>query len=157
MKLSELLTPERIRIPLTAHSKDDVLRELVSLLGKSAESSREILDAVREREERMCTGIGRGIAIPHGKSAHALGLEVAFGLAGTPVDYGALDRAPVRAFFLLVSSPDSPDAHLRALGRISRLLSSDEVQEELFEATSASQVLDLLRKEEANGDGFDDA
>jgi mannitol/fructose-specific phosphotransferase system IIA component (Ntr-type) len=79
------------------------LRELVSLLRKSDEEAEALLASVLEREKSMSTGIGRGIAIPHGKSPRARGLELAFGISSEPIDYASLDRKPVRLFFLLVS------------------------------------------------------
>lgn len=150
MKLSELLTASRIRLPLQAATKDDVLRELVSLLGKSKDASDEILEAVLERERRMPTGIGRGIAIPHGKSRHVEGLEVAFGISRAPLDYGAIDREPVKLFFLLVSPPDQTGPHIRALAQISRMLSSDGAQDALLAARTAEEVLALIVREEPN-------
>ncbi len=150
MKLSELLTASRIRLPLEAATKDDVLRELVSLLGKSKDASDEILEAVLERERRMPTGIGRGIAIPHGKSRHVPALEVAFGVTRAPLDYGAIDREPVQLLFLLVSPPDQTGPHIRALAQISRMLSSDGAQDGLLAARTPADVLALIAREEPN-------
>ena len=149
MKLSEALSVARIRIPLAARTKDDVLRELVSLLGRAPDVADEILEAVLERERRMPTGIGRGIAIPHGKSRHAAGLEVAFGRAEAPIEYGSIDREPATLFFLLVSAPDQTGPHIRALAQISRMLSSDSVQDELLAATTAEEVMALVAREDA--------
>lgn len=149
MKLSDLLSAERIRLPLSAGRKDDALRELVSLLGRAKGDADEILEAVLERERKMATGIGRGIAIPHGKSRSVNGLEIAFARTATPLDYGSLDRQPVRLFFLLVSPPDQAGTHIQALARISRILSSETVQDELLEADSPEKVIALLAREEA--------
>jgi mannitol/fructose-specific phosphotransferase system IIA component (Ntr-type) len=149
VKLSELLTPDRIRIPLAARTKADILRELVSLLGKSPEAADAVLAAVLERESRLSTGIGRGVAIPHGKTRHANGLEMSFGIAAAPVDYGSIDREPVRVFFLLISPPDQSGPHIRALAQISRMLSGDAFQDDLLAARSAGDVAALLTREEA--------
>jgi len=148
VKLSELLTPERIRIPLASRGKDDILRELVDLLGKGPEAADSVLSAVLERERRMPTGIGRGVAIPHGKSPHVSGLEVTFGISPQPVEYGSVDREPVRVFFLLASPPDQTGPHIRALAQISRMLSSDAFQDELLAARTPDDVRALLRREE---------
>ena len=150
MKLSALLTPDRIRIPLEANSKDDAIRELVSLLGKEPDVADAILGAVLERERRMATGIGRGVAIPHGKSPHVGELEVSFGIVAEPLDYGSVDREPVKVLFLLVSPPDQTGPHIKALAQISRMLSSDAFQDELLAAQAAGDVLDLLRREEVH-------
>lgn len=152
MKLSELLTPERIRVRLDSTAKDDVLRELVSLLpGADAETRTGILQAVLERESRMSTGIGQGVAIPHGKTDLVDGMEMAFGIAATPVDYEALDGEAVDLFFLLVSPPDQSGPHIKVLAQISRMLSSDGFRDELAKAPTAEAVLELLRTEEAAG------
>ncbi len=108
MLLSELLPPERIRIPLAGASKDDLLRELVDVLHAAGEvgDPSEVLHAVREREAVLSTGIGNGVAIPHGKSAQVSALAMAAGVVREPVDFEALDGRPVSLFFLLVG-PES--------------------------------------------------
>ncbi len=152
MKLSELLCPDRIRIPLASRTKEDVLRELVSILpGRDDPEVREqLLQAVLDRENRMSTGIGMGVAIPHGKSNLVEGMEVTFGLATNAIDFDALDGEPVNIFFLLISPPDFAGPHIKTLARISRMLSSDEIRDGLTTATSAAEVLDLVRREEVD-------
>jgi mannitol/fructose-specific phosphotransferase system IIA component (Ntr-type) len=149
MKLSEMLDAGRIRIPLAGRTKEDVLRELVGLVAGDGDRAETIFDAVAERERRMSTGIGQGVAIPHGKSGLVSGMEIAFGIAAAPVDYDALDGEPVSLFFLLVSPPDRTGDHIKALAQISRLLTSDAVRDELTAARSPQEVLRLLRREEA--------
>jgi len=153
MKLSQLLSPERIRVRMQSTAKDDVLRELVSLLPnhRDAETQTGILQAVLEREARMSTGIGQGVAIPHGKTDLVTQMEMAFGIAPTPVEYEALDGEAVDIFFLLVSPPDLSGPHIKVLAQISRMLSSDGFRDELAAAASADAVLELLRTEEAAG------
>lgn len=150
MKLSEMLSPEAIRIPLHSQDKNDVLRELVALLPSAADEGvrEKVHEAVLEREKRMSTGIGQGIAIPHGKCSDVDHMEIAFGLAPRPIDFDALDGAPVGIFFLLVSPPDQTGPHLKALAQISRILASDTVRRELVEAGGAEEVLGLFRREE---------
>jgi mannitol/fructose-specific phosphotransferase system IIA component (Ntr-type) len=151
MRLSDLLTPDHIRIPLRAAAKEDVLRELVGLLPSASENSarEQILEAVLEREERMSTGIGQGVAIPHGKSDQVESMEMAFGLAAEPVDFQALDGEACRVFFLLVSPPGMTGPHIRALAQVSRVLISHSVREELAGAANAEEVRALLRREES--------
>jgi fructose-specific phosphotransferase system IIA component len=150
MKLSELLTPERIRTRMDATSKDAVLRELVSLLPDHREPDTQagILQAILERESRMSTGIGQGVAIPHGKSPFVKRMEMAFGIAPTPIPFDALDGEPVDLFFLLVSPPDFSGPHIKVLAQISRMLSADGFRDRLAQADSADAVLSLLRGEE---------
>ncbi len=150
MRLTELLSPERIRIPLTADTKDDVLRELVSLLpDRARETADGILEAVLDREGRMSTGIGQGVAIPHGKTDLVQEMEMALGVAPKAVDYDALDGEPVDLFFLLVSPPEMTGPHIKLLALISRILSTDGFREELVRASSPQEILALLRREES--------
>jgi mannitol/fructose-specific phosphotransferase system IIA component (Ntr-type) len=151
MNLSEILLPASVRIPLASTSKADVLRELVGLLPSAAEPTvrDSVLAAVLEREQRMSTGIGQGIAIPHGKSDRVSGMEIGFGISPRPIEFGSLDGRPVQLFFILVSRPEMTAPHIQALAQISRILSSDHLREELAAATGAAGVLDLLRREEA--------
>ena len=108
-----------------------------------------VLAAVLERERRMSTGIGQGIAIPHGKSDRVSRMEIGFGISPRPIDFGALDGRPVKLFFILVSPPEMTSPHIQALAQISRILSSDHLREELAASTGPAGVLDLLRHEEA--------
>ena len=151
MRVSELLSTERIRIPLTGTTKEEILRELVGLLPSAGdEAKRErILEAVLEREQQMSTGIGQGVAIPHGKTDVVETMEMAFGLASQPVDFRALDGQDCRIFFLLVSPPTMTGPHIRALAQISRVLISNSVRDELGSSADADAVLELLRREEA--------
>ena len=150
MKLSEILRPESIRIPLASSTKDAVLHELVGLLPSSADESvrDQLLAAVLERESRMSTGIGQGIAIPHGKTDQVSAMEIGFGISPAPIDFEALDGDPVDVFFVLVSPPDLTGPHIKALAQISRILASDTVRRELVEAGGAEEVLGLFRREE---------
>jgi fructose-specific phosphotransferase system IIA component len=154
MRLAELLSPERIRIPLAAGTKSEVLRELVSLLPdhEDPDAREQILQAVLDRESRMSTGIGMGVAIPHGKSELVHTMEVTFGISAKPIDFESLDGEPVDLFFLLVSPPDHSGPHIKALARISRMLSSDELRDTLVRAGTAEEALALIRDEEAELD-----
>lgn len=148
--LSEILTPERIRVPLRGATKDDLLAELVAVLhdaGAVADAD-EILRAVREREAVLTTGIGSGVAIPHGKAAGVEGLAMAAGITAQPVEFEALDGKPVSLFFLLVGSEGSAGQHVKALSRISRLLRRDDVREALASATSPEQFHALVAEAE---------
>jgi mannitol/fructose-specific phosphotransferase system IIA component (Ntr-type) len=102
--LSELLTTARVKVPLGSRTKGEVLRELVELVAAdNAESDLEaILAAVREREGVLSTGIGGGIAIPHGKTPQVTRLTLVAGVAREGIDFDALDGQPVQLFFLLL-------------------------------------------------------
>ncbi|HEV2147918.1 MAG TPA: PTS sugar transporter subunit IIA [Longimicrobiaceae bacterium] len=150
MQLSELLPPERIRIPLAGRSKDDLLRELVEVLHGTGEvgDSAEVLRAVRERESVLSTGIGSGVAIPHGKSSEVSALAMAAGVTAEPVDFEALDGRPVSLFFLLVGPESAAGDHVKALSRISRLVRSDAFRRRLADAVSPEEFHAILAEAE---------
>src|SRR5881396_1933093 len=97
MRLSEILKPQNIKVPLAAANKTDAIRELVDLLATSGDvtDTKKVLEAVLEREATRTTGIGNGLAIPHGKSPGTKDLVMAIGRAGTPIDFQAIDGRPV--------------------------------------------------------------
>jgi PTS system nitrogen regulatory IIA component len=148
--LSQLLPPERIRIPLAGSSKDDLLRELVDVLHAAGEvgDPSEVLRAVREREAVLSTGIGNGVAIPHGKSGQVTALAMAAGVTREPVDFEALDGRPVSLFFLLVGPESAAGDHVKALSRISRLVRSDVFRRRLAEAASPADFHAILTEAE---------
>jgi mannitol/fructose-specific phosphotransferase system IIA component (Ntr-type) len=146
--LSDLLSTERIKIPLTGRTKDELLKELVDTVAGNGADRDEMLRAVREREAVLSTGIGFGVAIPHGKSAAIGELRMAAGLSAQPVEFDALDGQPVKLFFLLVGPESAAGAHIKALSRISRLVRQDSVRERLTGAATAEEFLAALREAE---------
>lgn len=151
MLLSDLLSPERIRIPLTAHSKEELLRELVGVVtGSDRKEDREdVLRAVREREAVLSTGIGHGVAIPHGKSSAVDELRMAAGRVAEPIEFDALDGQPVSLVFLLVGPESAAGPHIKALSRISRIVRRDDVRERLIAAQTPEEFLRALQDAEA--------
>jgi PTS system nitrogen regulatory IIA component len=149
--LSELLSVERVRVPLGSRTKSDVLEELVQLVarGQSGADRDAILASVREREQVLSTGIGDGIAIPHGRTPNVDDLVLAAGVAHGGIEYDALDGRPVRLFFMLIGPESASGAHVKALSRISRLMRRDELRRELTEVTSAEEFLRLIAAAEA--------
>ncbi len=145
MLLTDLLTIDRIKIPLVSRTKEDVLRELVDVLADDGREARaEVLRAVREREAVLSTGIGNGVAIPHGKSPSVPELRMAAGTAEQPVDFDALDGQPVKLVFLLVGPESSAGPHIKALSRIARLIRNDEVRQRLLSAETPDEFLKAL-------------
>ncbi|MBR9988390.1 MAG: PTS sugar transporter subunit IIA [Gemmatimonadetes bacterium] len=151
MLLSELLSIERIKIPLEAQNKDDLLRELVDVAASpaGAPARDDLLRAVREREAVLSTGIGHGVAIPHGKSSSVGELRMAAGRAAAPVDFDALDGQPVSLFFLLVGPESAAGPHIKALSRISRLVRKDDVRNKLVAARNPREFMDALKEAES--------
>ena len=149
MLLSQLLAPERVRVPLVSRDKSTVLRELVELLVHSSGGSPEdILHAVREREDCQSTGFGHGVAIPHARTPSLPGLTLVAGQAGAPIDYGALDGKPVRLFFLLAGPETVAASQVRALARIARLVRREYVRDRLLEAGTAEAFCQVVREAE---------
>lgn len=151
MLLSELLSADRVRVPLGSRTKNEVLRELVELVatGRKGADIGAILASVHEREQVLSTGIGDGIAIPHGRSPYVSDLVLAAGVSDEGIEYDALDGKPVRLFFMLVGPEAASGAHVKALSRISRLMRREELRAQLVRASSPDEFLRLISASEA--------
>ncbi len=150
MKLTELLNPEAINPELKAASKNDVLGELTdALLRVEPGLDRdEVVEVLKERERLGSTGIGDGVAIPHGKLKHLDKLLLSFGRSRRGVDFDSMDGQPARLFFLLVAPEDSVGVHLKTLARISKLLKNPEVRQDLIDAEDAGAIYDIIARRE---------
>ena len=150
MLLTELLSLERVRIPLHARTKDELLRELVEVVsqGLPASAADAVLAAVREREQVLSTGIGHGVAIPHGKTPVVDQLLMAAGVTARPVDFDALDGDPVELCFVLVGPESAAGAHVKALSRISRLLRRAPLRDALRAAATPEEFLRVVGESE---------
>jgi nitrogen PTS system EIIA component len=148
VRLSELLTPARIRVPLNASDKEGVLRELVAVVAAGGPgnggSTDEVLGAILERERQFPTGIGYGVAVPHGKTPALAALVVAAGTTREPVPYETIDGEPVRLFFLLAGPESAAGAHVKALSRISRLVRREPVRGKLLGARTPDEFYRVL-------------
>ena len=153
MQLSELLAPERVRVPLAGRDKDGLLRELVELVAaeRGPEVGEALLRSVRDREAVLSTGIGEGVAIPHGRSPLLDSLVVAAGVCAQPVPFDALDGEPVTLCFLIAGPESAAGAHVRALGRISRVLRDDRLRAALRASRTAEEFLTVVREAESAG------
>ncbi len=150
MNLLDILTPECIRAPLTATDKKGVIHELVDLLAdaKRVADPAALKDAVWTREQTRTTGIGHGLAIPHGKCTGMPSLAMAIGRPSKPMDFEAIDGQPVKLIVLLASPPDKTSDHIQALARISRLMMMDEFRERIYRATTGEEIFALLKSQE---------
>jgi nitrogen PTS system EIIA component len=139
-----------VKVPLEATTKDEVLAELVTVLAaeRCIRDADEVLRVIREREAVLSTGIGSGVAIPHGKTMASPELTIAAGVTRAPVDYDALDGEPVRLVFLLVGPEAAAGAHIKALSRISRLVRQPELRARLLEAADSETFVGALREAE---------
>jgi len=152
MSLTELLDESTVLVNLKASRKQDVIEELAAALTDSGKVSdnREVLQAVLEREKIMSTGIGKGVAIPHGKCRAVDQLIGVLGIKKEGVDFQSLDEQPVYLFFLLVSPLNVSGPHIRALAHISRLLRHDNLRKHLIACESPRSALELIAEEEDN-------
>jgi len=177
MNLLDILTRDCVKAPLDAGDKKGVIEELVDLLAGAGkvDDAQALKDAVWTREQARTTGIGHGLAIPHGKSdscdrlVMAVGkpsepidfnaidgqpvsvillLAMAIGKPTEPIDFAAIDGKPVRLVVLLASPPDKTSDHIQALARISRLMTMENFRDQIYEAESAEQIFDLLQSQE---------
>jgi mannitol/fructose-specific phosphotransferase system IIA component (Ntr-type) len=150
--LSDLLTADRVIVPLTGGSKEALLEELVALLHArgAVRDPDDVLRAVRRREDLLSTGIGNGVAIPHGKAESVPSLVMAAGVTAEPVDFDALDGEPVKLVFLLVGPEVAAGPHVKALSRISRLVRRESLRERLMSARSAEEFLQIVQEAEAD-------
>ncbi len=145
MQLTDLLHPDRVRVPLQAADKSGVLKELALLLAERAHApAEEILQALEEREAVLSTGIGLGVAVPHGKSPATGRLEMVCGTTRTGVEFDALDGEPCRLFFCLVGPESAAGEHVKALSRIARVVRRDEVRAQLLAAPTPESFIQTL-------------
>ena len=154
MRLSDILKLQHIKVPLAAKNKKDAITELVQVLADAHEvkDSQVLLNSVLEREATRTTGIGNGLAIPHGKCAGVDHLVVAMGKPAEPIDFDSIDNRPVNLIVLLASPPDQTGPHIQALARISRLMNVDAFRQVMRTATSAQQIFDaIINQENAMG------
>lgn len=150
MLLTQILQLSCVKVPLEGKDKESVITELVELLdanGLLLDKS-VVLEAVFTREQTRSTGIGSGIAIPHGKCKAVKELVMALGVAAEPIDFASVDGKPVTIVILLVSPADQTGPHIQALARISRLMLDEQFRQALETATSSDEVYELLNKKE---------
>ncbi|MBZ0172248.1 MAG: PTS sugar transporter subunit IIA, partial [Phycisphaerales bacterium] len=138
------------RAPLIAADKRGVIDELVDLLAEHGKVSdgASLKNAVWTREQTRTTGIGHGLAIPHGKCPGLDGLAMAIGKPTDPLDFQAIDDRPVRLVVLLASPPDRTSDHIQALARVSRLMTSEAFRESVYEANTPEEIFELIRIQE---------
>ena len=154
MKFSDFIVFAAIRPDLKAEDKEGVIKELVGALAEASavrvEDQKGIVNAVIKREELGSTGIGRGVAVPHTKHPGVDRLIGTVGLSRNGVDFNSLDGEKVQIFIILISPPDRPGEHLRALENISRKLRIDTFCRFLRQAKTAEEIKQLLDEADNN-------
>lgn len=149
MNLLDILTPECVKAPLEATEKREAIDELVGLLAAAGRVSdpAALREAVWTREQTRTTGIGHGLAIPHGKCSAMTDLAMAIGRPAEPMPFEAIDGKPVRLIVLLASPPDRTSDHIQALAQVSRLVSMEEFRTKIYAAESGQEIYELLRSQ----------
>ena len=147
MNLLDIITPECVKAPLEATDKRGAIDELVDLLAEQdrIQQADVLKEAVWTREQTRTTGIGHGLAIPHGKSEGLSEIVMAIGKPAEPMDFEAIDGQPVRLIVLLASPPDKNSDHIQALARVSRLMTLEDFRSKVYEAASGEEIWELLK------------
>jgi mannitol/fructose-specific phosphotransferase system IIA component (Ntr-type) len=147
MQLREFFDREAIALGLTGETKDEILREMISLLRLDEKSEGILFKMLKRRENLGSTGIGRGIAIPHCRSLVVSRLRVAFGRKVGGVDFNAIDNQPVHHFFLIVAPPlEVSNQYLPVLGKLAQFAKTDGVSKRLQEIQTPEQFLALIEE-----------
>lgn len=151
MKIAEFLREESILPSLAATDKASVLVELCAALAipQPGLSKAKIAEVLIEREKLGSTGVGEGVAIPHGKIAGLPGLVAAFGRSEKGLDFASIDGKPTQLFFVLLAPENSAGIHLKALARISRLFRAAPFRMAVLSATSGAEIYRLIAEEDA--------
>ena len=150
MELREFLAEDAIQLDLKGESKDEILKELIALLGVDEKSQGILFKMLKRRENLGSTGIGKGIAIPHCRSLVVNRLRVAFGRKPEPVEYKAIDDQPVQYFFLIVAPPlEVSNQYLPVLGKIAGFVKEPDVPGRLAQVQSPKEFLALLEEKGA--------
>ena len=149
MTLMEILSGNSVIVGLRGETKEEVLEELVQAVEGSRIADRQkVLEAVLQREEIMSTGIGHGIAIPHGKSDYVKELGGVLGIKPKGIDFDSLDGKDTYIFFLLVSPMGVSGPHIKALARISRLLKRESFRQDLISVKDPESAIAIIEEEE---------
>lgn len=146
MSTKDMFSKNRAEFNLKAKTKDEVLNELIEILYKDGKvtNKEELKEAVLKREEEFSTGIGMGIAIPHGKCSAVTEPTITFGLSKEGIDYQSMDDKPANLFFLIAVPQESSDVHLKALSEISRKLMHTDVREKLYNADNFEDFIKIF-------------
>ena len=150
MKILDILDKECIIPELRSRTKEEVLEELTgALLNCKANLDKEsLVEVLLERERLGSTGIGDGIAIPHGKVQDLDELILSFGRSTQGIEFDSMDGRPTHLFFLLIAPENSAGIHLRALAKISRLLKSSHFRQRLLEAETEEELFEVIQEED---------
>ena len=147
MELREFFSEDAVKLDLEGTTKDEVLKELIGLLGLDEKNEGMLFKMLKRRENLGSTGIGRGIAIPHCRSLVVNKLRVAFGRKSAGLDFKAIDEKPVHFFFLIVAPPlEVSNQYLPVLGKIAQFSKESDVPERMMTITQPVEFMKLLEE-----------
>ena len=151
MQLDTLISPNVMQVPLTATTREEAIRELVGLLADQGlvENADAAFATAWAREQERTTGIGEGLAVPHGRCDCIDRVVMAVGKAESPIDFQSFDQKPVRLVVLVLSPPNETAAHIQVLGGISRIMSDRIRREAAFAAATPEELAATLQGNEA--------
>jgi fructose-specific phosphotransferase system IIA component len=147
MQLLQILDKSVIKVPLESSNKEELFEEMVEVLARAGKITdrKAAIDAINEREAMQTTGIGHGLAVPHGKHPSIQQLVCAIGISPDGLDYDSVDGEPVHVVFLLLARSDNPGPHVAALAEIARIFSMPTLRKKLLDARDAAAVLEVIR------------
>jgi len=150
MRLTDILLTDHIVLPLSAKQRDPAIKEMIDVLNKQGviNEGEQAYSAVLEREKLMTTGVGNGIAIPHCKDKSCPNFAVALGIQPKGIKFESIDKKDVKIVFLLVGPENNPGMHIKLLSRISRLMSNEELRQNILKCKDVQKIRDLIDDEE---------
>lgn len=148
MRLEDLISAKLIKVSLKSNTKEGVIRELSEILYKEKRISNldSFIDGVMERENQISTALENGIAMPHAKSDVVTQPSIAVGISKEGINCDALDGKPTKIFFLIASTKDANDLHVKSLSKITAKLLDDEIRKSIVNANNSVEVFNLLTK-----------
>jgi len=150
MRLMDFICTDAVTANLQADAARTAVDEMVAAMIQAkalpADGQRKLVDAVMRREKKGTTGFGNGVAIPHAKHEEVKRIVGTVARSENGVDFAALDGQPVHLFFLLLSPPDAPEEHLKAMEHIFRSIKNDNLRRFMCRAASEQELIDLLRE-----------
>jgi len=146
MKLTDILKPECVKVPLSAVEKYQAITELIDLLDQNdlIKDYHTVLKVVMEREAVRSTGVGQGFAIPHGKCNGVDRLVMAVGKTVRPIEFESIDKQPVDLIVLLISPLDQTGPHIRAIAGISRIMADPKIRQNISESSTSDQLYQII-------------
>jgi fructose-specific phosphotransferase system IIA component len=152
VKLSKLMSKDLISLELKAKEKEDAIQEMVDLISKSNSitDKREVLNTILEREKKGTTGIGDGVAVPHGRTKGAKRIVVAFSRSRDGVNFEAMDGKAVHLIFMVIAPEEEEEGYLKLMAQIAHILNKPQNRKSLLEAKNEGEVIKRIKEMETH-------